>query len=392
MKGTVITRAMVKKIVNPIKASVVVLCAALALSGCAGKTASSIGPIFFPPPPDDPHVQFLLGISSSKDFGPTQSKLSSLISGGRETITKLNRPYGITAKKGKVYVCDVEASRIVVIDFAKKTMKNLNDEIGQAELKKPIGVAVDDDGNVYVADNGRKDIPMYTAEGKYVKAFGEGLQHASIVGVAIHDGYLLALDSRKGKVFIMDKKSGELISTIGENPDTSQNLALPNGFTIDPKGVIHVVNMGNGKVKEYDLDGHLLATFGELGDNPGEFTRPRGVAIDENGWTFIVDGGHQVVQVFNEQHRTLGHFGKPGLPAGSMNLPAGVAVSRDNLDYFQKYAAPGFKLQEVIFVTNQYSTSINQPLAIYGLGEMEGKKTEAPEKTPAPKEEKPKTP
>jgi hypothetical protein len=52
-----------------------------------------------------------------------------------------------------------------------------------------------------------------------------------------------------------------------------------------------------------------------------------------------------------------------------MNLPTSIAVTRDNLEIFQKYAAPGFKLSHVIIVANQYG---NDKLAIYGLGKMEG--------------------
>jgi len=370
-------------VVKKIKPVMLMLFLAGALSGCAGTTASSVGPIFFPPPPDEPHVQFLTGVTSSTDLEEKQSELSRLVSGGSKTVTRLGKPYGVAVHKGKVYVCDVAASQVVVVDFANKTMKNLNDEIGGGALKKPIGVAVDEDGNVYVADNGRKDIAVYGPDGKYLKAYGKDLDYSRIIGVAAYKEFLLALDNRLGKIFVLHRTTGELLSTIGDSPDRSKNMALPNGITVDSKGNIRVVNMGNGKVKEYDLDGHMLSEFGRLGDSPGDFTRPRGVAVDNDGNIFVVDAGHQVVQAFNNERRMLGYFGKPGLPAGSLNLPAGIAVSTDNLEHFQKLAAPGFKLQQIIYVVNQYASPINYSLAVYGLGEMEG----AAERTAARKAE-----
>ena len=373
MKG--ISTNMKGSLVKEIQPLMLVLFLVCVFSGCAGKS-STVGPTFFPPPPDDPHVQYLTGITSSEDLGEKQGELSRVLTGGTKSVLRLQKPYGVTVHQGKIYVCDVGAAQVVVIDFAKKTMKNLNEEVGSAELKKPISVAVDDDGFVYVADNGRKDIAVYDAAGKYQKSYGRNLQSTAIVGVATYKQYLLALDNRQGKVFVLDRKSGELLSTIGESSDKSKNMALPNGMAVDSKGNLHVVNMGNGKVKEYDLDGHMLSEFGQMGDNPGEFTRPRGIAVDEDGQIFVVDAGHQVAQVFNEKHRILGYFGKPGLPAGSLNLPAGVAVTKDNLDLFQKLAAPGFKLQEVVVVVNQYSSAINHSLSFYGLGEMEGKKAD----------------
>lgn len=342
-----------------------------ALAGCAGKSAS-VGPVFFPPPPEEPHIQYLTGVSSSSDLKDDKASFSKLLVGGAETITRLAKPYGLVEHKGKLYICDVGAGQVVVVDFVNKTMKNFVDERGTGRLKKPISVAVDEDGLVYVADTARKDIAVYDPNGKYLKSYGQTFEHQSIIGVAIHGDDLFALDNRLGLIFVLDRKTGELQVTIGNNPDRSKNMALPNGMGVDSKGMIRVVNVGNGTVKEYDRDGNMLSVFGRIGDAPGEFTRPRGIAVDDEGQIFVVDAGHQVVQVFNENRRILGYFGQPGLPAGSTNLPAGVAVSKQNLDFFQKLAAPGFKLREVIFITNQYSSPINHSLAVYGLGEMEG--------------------
>ena len=82
-----------------------------------------------------------------------------------------------------------------------------------------------------------------------------------------------------------------------------------------------------------------------------------------------MDGGQQNVQVFNETGRILVFFGDPGLLRGSLNLPVGIAVTKDNLDYFQKMAAPGFVLEAVILVTNQYGA---EKVSVYGLGQMQG--------------------
>ena len=380
---TVLTEAMVKKLAPKVKLLVLMLLLAGLLPGCA-HDAKSVGPIFFPPPPDEPHIQYLTGVDSSLDLAK-QDKFSSMLTGGSVLVTRLAKPYGIAEHDGKLYVCDVGASQAVVVDFLNKSMHNLNEEQGSGRLQKPIGIAVDEEGYVYVADNGRKDIAVYAPDGHFLKAYARDLTHTSIIGVAIYHDFLLALDNRLGKIFVMDRKTGELLSTIGENKDRTKNMALPNGISVDSKGNIHVVNMGNGTVKEYDLDGNMLSEFGKLGDAPGEFARPRGIAVDDAGMVFVVDAGNQVTQVFNDKHRILGFFGQPGLPAGSLNLPAGVVISKKNLDLFQKYAAPGFKLQEVIFVTNQYSSPINPSLSVYGLGEMEGRNYGAPDKKPEPK-------
>jgi sugar lactone lactonase YvrE len=379
MNATGITRTKIGDIVKTIKPIFLTLLLASLLGGCATKS-TSMGPVFFPPPPDEPHVQFLTGITNSEDFGQASGGLSKFITGGTKAVTKLIKPFGLTIHKGVLYVCDISAGQVVRIDFANKTMKSITPEVGSGRLNKPVGVAVDDDGNIYVADNGRKDIAVYDASGKYIKSYGKEFEHINITAVAVHDKYLFALDNRAGKLFVLDRENGEVITKLGEDPDNSKNFSIPNGFNVDPKGIIYVVNMGNGKIKKYDRDGNFLEQFGGSGDVPGKFARPRGIAIDDEGLMFVVDAGNGVVQVFNEKNHILGSFGEPGLGAGSLNLPAGVAVSKDNLELFQKYAAPGFKLHEVIFVTNQFISPITPGLSIYGLGEMEGTKKESADK------------
>jgi hypothetical protein len=46
-------------------------------------------------------------------------------------------------------------------------------------------------------------------------------------------------------------------------------------------------------------------------------------------------------------------------------LPAGVTVDYDNLSYFQRFAAPGFTLEYLIFVTNQTG---GQKVSVFGFG------------------------
>src|SRR5690348_1712295 len=55
------------------------------------------------------------------------------------------------------------------------------------------------------------------------------------------------------------------------------------------------------------------------------------------------------------------------IPAGpgSTSLPAGVWVDYDHVKYFQQYAAPGFKVEYLIFVTNQYG---DHKVSVYGFG------------------------
>jgi len=116
----------------------------------------------------------------------------------------------------------------------------------------------------------------------------------------------------------------------------------------------------------YDADGNHLRMIGEQGLNPGSFALPKGIAADREGRIYVVDAATQVVQLFDSEGRILMYFGNPNTSGpGSTDLPAGIAVDYDHLKFFQQYAAPGFKVEYLIFVTNQYG---DQKVSVYGFG------------------------
>src|SRR6185369_17566918 len=86
-------------LVQNVRQLALALLLACVFSGCAGKTAT-VGPVFFPPPPDEPHVQYLMGITTSADLGEKQNEMSRLLTGGSTTVTRLTKPYGVTVHDG----------------------------------------------------------------------------------------------------------------------------------------------------------------------------------------------------------------------------------------------------------------------------------------------------
>ena len=94
--------------------------------------------------------------------------------------------------------------------------------------------------------------------------------------------------------------------------------------------------------------------------------------MDLKGRVFVVDAGSQTCQIFDPEGRLLLYFGAPdsGGPdgAGTLGLPAAVCVDYENLARFQKYAAPGFILEELILISNQFGP---HKISVFGLGTKE---------------------
>jgi DNA-binding beta-propeller fold protein YncE len=357
-------------------------------SGCAAKKVGPTGPVFFPPPPDDPHVQYLGGITDSTDIEGKQSSFSLVLTGNEQAqmIKKIGKGYGVAFAKGKLYVCASASGQVIVIDFAQKKFEYLVGNTGKGLLKKPVNIAIDQAGYLYVADTARNEVVVYDPFGNYVKAFGKAEGKSRIVAVAAYGQNLYALDNGTNEIRVFDTKTGEQVKSIGGGRESATSVTVPTGIAIDAEGFIYVTNVGSGRIMKFDRDGNLLKTFGKFGDSFGEFARPRGVAVDDAGRIYVVDAGHQNVQLFDNEARLLTFFGNPDpkLEAGTLNLPSGIAVTKDNLQIFQQKAAPGFILENVIFVLNQYG---RPSISMYGLGSMEGKK-EGTEKVKGSSEKK----
>ncbi len=357
-----------------------VLLPAILMTGCAGEHVCSYvssKPIFFPPAPDEPHIQYLTGINSSDNIGTAKKQNTfSLVVTGQErpdVIKKLGKAYGITAYKGKLYVAEGMNARISIIDLAAGTIDYPPGiATPRGALKYPVNCALDDEGYLYVADTARREIVVYDPAGNFSTSFHSTEPKTKIVDVKIYKGKLFALDLGTSRIRILNRKTGEQLDEMGyiEKPD--QSLRVPTDFFIDNAGNIYVTNIGSNKVIKYDQDGNFIGSFGGLGDQLGQFAKPKGIAVDDAGFIYVVDGGTNVVQMFDDQYHLLTYFGWPGLPNGSLNGPAGVATSKDNLDYFQKFAAPGFKVESLIYVVSQFGQEYCIPrISVYGLGKME---------------------
>lgn len=370
------TKNHINAIANAFKPILLIALLVGVLSGCAGKVAGPAAPIFFPPPPDEPHLQFLMGISDSTDIEGKPTGFSLVLTGKEKArvIKKVGKAYGVTAANGKLYVCSTGGGEVIIIDFVKKTFDFLKGNTGYGALKKPVNAAVDREGYLYVADAGRKEIVVYNPAGDFVRAFGKEFG-GNIVDVAVYGEQLFALDNRANEIRVLDRKTGEQARSFGKGTDAQKTVSLAANLTIDDKGFVYVSNIGSGNIVKYDVDGNFLKSFGKFGDNFGQFSRPRGIAVDHEGRIFVADAGHGNVQIFNKDARLLGFFGMSEKALATLNLPAGIAVTRDNLEYFQNMAAPGFQLEEVVFVVNQFQAG-NPAISVYGLGEMQGKKPE----------------
>jgi sugar lactone lactonase YvrE len=341
-----------------------VCCGLLLAAGCA-TTKETPKPVFYPPKPAEPKLQYLTSFTIPDDLLPPPNAFHKFIFGADEKPKPaLIKPYGLTTRGSKLYVCDTITAQIHILDFENRTWEYFRPKYAGG-FSKAINIAVDSDDLRYVADPARGEVLIYDATGTFEGSIGKK-ERMKPVGVSVSDNRILIGDLNNHKVHVFDRTNRELLFSIPRNPDNEQEkLYSPTNVSTDPEGNIYVSDTGAFRVQQYAPDGTYTRTYGSHGTSSGTFARNKGIAVDREGRLFAVDAASQTVQIFDQEGNLLLYFGEPGGSPAPLVLPAGITIDYENIDYFQSYADSNFRLEYLVFVSNQYGS---RKVAVYGFG------------------------
>jgi len=79
-------------------------------SGCSTTTKAPNTYTFFPPSPDEPHIQFLTSFASDADLGRGRT-FADYITGEQKTTDPLIKPYGLAVHDGVLMLTDFAQPR-----------------------------------------------------------------------------------------------------------------------------------------------------------------------------------------------------------------------------------------------------------------------------------------
>lgn len=165
-----------------------------------------------------------------------------------------------------------------------------------SDVKAARGIALDKDGNIYVADTGNHRVSVFDKDGKLVRTIGsEGTdpgQFGSPEDVAVGpDNLLYVLESSapsRVQVFSLDGKFQRVLA---------DGFCSPAGFTVGPDGMIYVADTCAGRVVKYNAAGELKAQFNGGDDASTKFEQPVDVAVDKAGKIYVADLRNRIVML-----------------------------------------------------------------------------------------------
>jgi hypothetical protein len=248
--------------------------------------------------------------------------------GGSATGASLAEPLGIALSDyGDLYLADRYHSRVrrvtddgTMTPFAGNGTNGSGGDGGlatQAELAEPQGVAVGPDGSVYISDSSANLIRKVTPDGTITTVVG----------------------------------TGEAGSGGDDGPATEAELNYPTGLAVGPDGTLYIADTGSNRIRHVDTDGVIttVAGTGEEGytsdavyADTAALALPEGVAVHRTGDLYIADTGNDRIRRVDSEGiiTTVVGVGTPGDggddgPAieASLNGPRGLAVTSDGTLY-----------------------------------------------------------
>ena len=196
---------------------------------------------------------------------------------------------------------------------------------GKGESNSPLGMCIDGNGNVLVADTGNGRIEKFSPTGSFLSVIAsKGSGHGQLGepnGIAV---------DRSGNIYVAEVASNHRVQKLApdgtfiaewKGPDIG--FYGPRRIAIGPDDSVYVVDQGRARIVKLSPDGQVLTVWGSKGNGDGQFDDHTSVAVDpRTNKVYVADPRNKRIQVFDSNGRFLTKWVIPewGKPAGFEDL------------------------------------------------------------------------
>lgn len=230
-----------------------------------------------------------------------------------------------------------------------------NGETLPVPLDHPMGIALDAEGRVLVADSGNARLVVFDGQGGVLEVWPLPDNSRPVAIVTRPDGTVLVADYTGDRVLVLGE-GGEILDKWGTTGFGEGEFQAPSGIALTPTGTIIVVEFMGQRVQELDTEGKFLRfiTGGESGrrhaeerppipgmekmvgmdgmagmgaGNPhGLFLFPSDAAVGPDGTLYVSNSHAYEILVFAADGELRDAWGTKGSDAGEWEVPVGMTT------------------------------------------------------------------
>jgi tripartite motif-containing protein 71 len=308
---------------------------------------------------------YLLYFLQPKNLGSTGGETSEgieplmAIEGpGVGTHPAFDRPQGAAFdNQGRIWVSDTGNDRLVVFGSDGRFLFELGGfgvakpapggtfSWKEGRLNFPLGIAIDELGNAYVADFRNDQIQVFDESGRFVRRFPDNRKRTgkgssgqdgagiAVTAVAVRGDEVYATDTYQVFVF---SKDGTLLRQFGKPGRGPGDLDHPNGVAAADDGTVYVSDSNHSRVIAFSPEGKPKWSVGRIpasmnDTSTGDLDLPRGLAVLGNGDILVVDTFSFELVRISKDGKVLARYGARGVDPGQFNFPNSVSVLGDRL-------------------------------------------------------------
>ena len=278
-----------------------------------------------------------------------RTRLVATVGGGGGLTFERPADVAVGRSSGRVYVADSGRNLVFIFSLQGVYQGTLGaGSGGQSAFKNLLGLAVDNDENLYAVDAGTGTVQKLSPQG-HPSGSVELPRRAGATGL------IDAAVGPAGRVYIVDNYNSQISSvgregvrSFGRAGAKGGEFSAPTFCDVDAAGNLYVADCLNARVQVFTAAGEFVRAFGRAERGPGGFGRPKGVAVSAAGEVYVADSWLNTVQVFDAEGRFVAVLGdEKGRPL-DLGSPNGVALGPGNRVYVAERLSARLQIRELI--------------------------------------------
>ncbi len=250
----------------------------------------------------------------------------------------LGKPLGIAIdSQGTLYVSDLFLHRIWKFDVNGQVLGTIGSYgTGDGQFINPYSLAIDADDHLYVADYNNHRVQKLDTNGNFITKWGsygtgDGQFHGPAYIATGPDGSVYVTERWAPDRIQKFDAEGHFITKWGGTGTADGMFQFPAGIVVDRDGFVYVCDHYNGRVQKFDADGNFIANWGSYGAGDGQFLCAIAIAIDPYGYIYVTSDDR--VQKFDADMNLLTKWGSYGYGDGRFVTPYGIVIDDERYAY-----------------------------------------------------------